>query len=322
MRRKIRKIKKSAANNRLNFLLAIIFLLGLSLCYRLVFLQVWQYDYYTALASSQHQVYSELQAERGQILVQENTDKGQTYFPMAMNKDLALVYVVPYEIEDAEAVAEVFYALFDEVNAIEALNNVLDQDDFFNISSLDSLTPEEKEERLEFRKIKFELELKIKKEEIVKNYLSKLQKKFDPYEPIKHKVEEDVLAKLVGLELPGVYFVMEKHRYYPDKEVGAHLVGFVGYSGDELSGRYGLEGFFNIELSGERGMIKAEKSAGGGELIINDREYSQAINGSDLYLSIDRPIQYFACQKLLKGVEDYGAESGSVLIMEPKPVQL
>ncbi|MEA3449670.1 MAG: penicillin-binding protein 2 [Patescibacteria group bacterium] len=313
----MRKIKKTAANNRLNFLLAIIFLLGLALCYRLILLQVWQHDYYSVLASSQHQVLNELKPERGQILVQEKKDGKEVSFPVAMNKDLALVYVVPYEIEDAQSTAEVFYKLFDEKEVRTEINEILNKDVFFKELREGDLSADEKKERQEFREIKFELELKNKKEEIINAYLKKLEKKFDPYEPIKRKVDKEILNKLLDLEISGVYHIMEKHRYYPDKEIGAHILGFVGYGNDELAGRYGLEGFFNEELSGERGRVKAEKSALGGELIINDWEYSQAEDGSDLYLSINRSIQYFTCQKLQESIEQYDALSGTIIIMNP-----
>jgi cell division protein FtsI/penicillin-binding protein 2 len=83
-------------------------------------------------------------------------------------------------------------------------------------------------------------------------------------------------------------------------------------------GQYGLEAFFNDDLNGKNGSVKAERAANGQLIIVNDREYQKAQNGSDLVLTINRPIQFMACQKLKDAVIKHGAESGSVIVMNPK----
>ena len=52
-------------------------------------------------------------------------------------------------------------------------------------------------------------------------------------------------------------------------------------------------------------------------MIINDRRYTKLVDGHDLVLSINRSIQFFACQKLKESAEQYGADGGTVVVMEP-----
>lgn len=313
-----KKIKKSASNNRLRFLLTIIFLLGLLIGYRLISLQWLQYDWYTVLANSQHQVFNKLEPKRGQIFMQDMVNGSVELFPLAINKDFALVYTVPRDVDDAAQVAEKLYEIFDKENIEAEVGKILKEDEYFKeIDTASDLTPKEVKERLEFRDIKKELEIKILHEKKINEYLVKLTKRNDPYEPIKRKVDSDDLAKLIDFNFSGIDYILEKHRYYPNGAVGSHLLGFVGYGNEEQIGRYGLEGFFNDELSGKHGSILAERSAGGEMMIINDRRYIRPINGHDLVLSINRSIQFFACQKLKEGVEQYGADGGTVIVLEP-----
>jgi len=69
--------------------------------FRLYNLQVSAHSYYQDLASGQHKMYEELIPKRGEILVKD----GSGYYPIAVNRELSLVYAVPREIENPEATA-------------------------------------------------------------------------------------------------------------------------------------------------------------------------------------------------------------------------
>ncbi len=310
--------RKKEYNNRLHIVMAIIFLLVGAVIFRLFDLQVMKYEYYSALASSQHQAYNELAAERGKIFIKDTskTDKDKLY-PLATNKDFAMVYAVPKDIDKPDEIAEKLYEIFDKNLVVEEVDKILAADEFFS-SSTDNLSPKEIAERNEFKKIKKDLEIENRKKQIIDKYVAILGKKNDPYEPLKRKVDEETLKKLTALNLKGINYIMERHRYYPEKNNGAHIVGFVGYVGDKLGGRYGLEGFFEEELSGKNGFVKADRSASGDLIIINDREYEKPIDGSDLVLTIDRAIQYMSCEALRKSAIRHGADGGTVIVMEPK----
>lgn len=72
-------------------------------------------------------------------------------------------------------------------------------------------------------------------------FLAKAQKENDPYEEIANKISKDKADAIAALKLPGVSIFKEKWRFYPGERMAAHALGFVGYKGDDLGGRYGLE---------------------------------------------------------------------------------
>ena len=306
---------KDLSSIRLHIIMAVIFLLGGALVFRLISLQVWKYDLYVALASDQHQVFNKLEPERGRIFIQDNFDNtSEDLYPIATNKDFALLYTVPKKVEKPEEIAEKLYEIFDQKKQEKEVDEFLESDDFFSQIEEENSNDSAK---LEFKKVKRDLEIEIRKKEIIATYEKKLTKKNDPYEPLQNKVDEEDLKKIMDYSFKGIDYISEKHRYYPEGTVGAHFLGFVGYSGDETIGRYGLEGFFNRELSGKMGSIKAERGAKGGMIILNDREYNKAENGNDLILTINRSIQFEVCKKIEEAALKHGADDASVLVMDP-----
>jgi cell division protein FtsI/penicillin-binding protein 2 len=148
--------------------------------------------------------------------------------------------------------------------------------------------------------------------------LAKFTKKDDPYEAIKHRVSDEEATAIKKLNLKGIKFADEVFRYYPEKNMASHLTGFLGFSKEKQMGQYGLEGYFDKQLSGEQGYLKSEKDRSGALVGIYNNEVKRANNGSDLVLTVDRTIESVACDKIKAGVEKYGAVSGSIVIMDPK----
>lgn len=289
--------------------------------FRLYDLQFTKYDLYTALASSQHQVYNQLEPARGRIFLQDGRTFSDTViYPVATNKEFAHVYAVPVKIENASGTAEELYKIFDRVKVEKEVADALDQDPYF--ASLESenpvdISPADLAKLAEFREIKRDLEITVRKELFVNRYFAILTKPNDPYEPIRSKVDEAELKLIKNIEDKGLGYMAETHRYYPENNIGAHIVGFVGHTGDDRRGQYGLEGFFDQELSGERGSLRMERAAGGQSIIINDREHNRPLDGSDLVLTINRSIQFTACSKLNEAALRHEADGGSVVVMEP-----
>lgn len=146
---------------------------------------------------------------------------------------------------------------------------------------------------------------------------NRLNKPNDLYEPVKHELSDAKQAEIVALKIPGLYFADESTRYYPEKNIGANVLGFIGYDDDKKVGRYGVEGSLETELAGRQGFLKAEKDASG-QLIATAAQFWQpAIDGSDIVLTIDRTIQFEACQALNAAVKKHGADSGSLVILDP-----
>jgi len=312
-------------NNRLHVVLAIVFILSSALLYKLFAIQITQFDLYTAKASSQHQLYSQLKADRGKIFLSAKINGQEKLYPLATNKDFANIFVVPKDITNPVEMAEKLYQYFDEPALLNKAGS-------YNSSTTLEVASSTKER-------------------IIENYLKKLDKPGDPYESLNKRLSTEELLKLfahlsststnviaaeklelkngqiiykqtdeniVKFDLPGLGFDLQQHRYYPEKELASHLLGFVSYVDDEENGRYGLEEFFNTELFGDYGYLKSEKAAKGNTIIVNDREYVKPKNGADLVLTVDRNIEFFACEKLREAVKKHEASGGSVIIIEPK----
>ncbi|MEK7636923.1 MAG: penicillin-binding protein 2 [Patescibacteria group bacterium] len=148
--------------------------------------------------------------------------------------------------------------------------------------------------------------------------LKRLDKPNDLYEPIQHYLTDDQRDAIAALKLDGLAFSDEPTRYYPEKKLGSHLLGFVGYDRDVKVGRYGLERYFEKELAGRRGYIEAQKDASGQMIATAAQVWQPAVDGSNLLLTIDRTIQFEACRQLDEAVQKHGADGGSLVILNPK----
>lgn len=116
-----------------------------------------------------------------------------------------------------------------------------------------------------------------------------------------------------GINLSGVSLTPIEHRAYPGGVLGAGTLGFVGYNQlNNQVGYYGVEGFYNDLLSG--------KSVQGIEQLVPFDTVPNPVpaQGADLVLTIDRDIQFLVEGVLKDAVTRYGAQSGSILIMDPK----
>src|SRR3989344_5672511 len=74
------------------------------------------------------------------------------------------------------------------------------------------------------------------------DFLSKASKENDPYEEVAQRLTRETVDAVSALKIPGLSVFKEKWRSYPGGDLAAHTLGFVGYKGDELGGRYGLGG--------------------------------------------------------------------------------
>ncbi len=147
-----------------------------------------------------------------------------------------------------------------------------------------------------------------------------LTKENSVWVPIKHKLSNETKQKIEDLEIKGLGFEQEETRFYPEASTAAHLLGFVGKNekGDD-QGYFGLEGFYNLVLSGKPGVISREQDIRGVPIILsgNSKEVP-AVNGVNLLTHINKTIQISLEKKLKLGIEKYGAVSGTGVIMDPK----
>ncbi len=149
----------------------------------------------------------------------------------------------------------------------------------------------------------------------------------DRYEIIATKVEAERSRKLREIiqkdedEHPGEHnylgigFKEEYSRFYPEGSLAANILGFVDTEGN---GQYGLEESFDKLLRGKNGVFKAQKDAENRQITVGDSVIEPAVNGDNITLTIDRTIELEVERILAAGVKRYNANSGQVVILDPK----
>ena len=131
---------------------------------------------------------------------------------------------------------------------------------------------------------------------------------------IKRRLSPEIAAKVMSLEIPGVFLQREYKRFYPAGDVTAHLVGFTGI---DDNGQEGFELAQNALLSGKAGSRRVIQDRQGH--IVEDLEAVKLPqDGHDLVLSIDRRLQYLAFRELAKAVELHKAKAGAAVILDAK----
>lgn len=136
--------------------------------------------------------------------------------------------------------------------------------------------------------------------------------------PVKKKIDVAKKKELEALGIKGLAFEEEDMRSYPEASAAAQLLGFVGKNKEgEDQGYFGLEGFYNLPLSGKAGFREREKDARGIPIYVGSGRDVPAVKGVDLITSIDKTIQLVIEKKLKDGIEKYGAKGGVAVVMNP-----
>ena len=139
------------------------------------------------------------------------------------------------------------------------------------------------------------------------------------YVILKRKLDPDASDKIEQLtqtdkEFFGIRMKEEYFRFYPEGELGAQILGYVSHNGN---GQYGIESMFANELQGESGFFTSQIDASGKQITVGESEIQDAVNGSDIMLTIDRTIQSEAEKALKWGVDEFQADSGLLIVQEP-----
>lgn len=146
----------------------------------------------------------------------------------------------------------------------------------------------------------------------------KLSKPDDGYEVIKHRLSEEEIGKISAVSRKGVYLTDESYRYYPSGELASHVLGFLGWKENDVTGRYGIEEYFENQLKGEEGKVAQARDTLGRWISTGKREIVQAKNGDSLVLTLDHIVQYETEKILRSAVEKHQADSGVIVVMEPE----
>ncbi len=146
----------------------------------------------------------------------------------------------------------------------------------------------------------------------------KLSRNNDVYAPVGKKIPEEKIIVLREANLKGVYAVPQTYRYYPEEKLAANVLGFTGSDSEgNMIGQYGVEGYWEKELIGRGGLLAGERGALGSWIALAGRTSIAPENGVDLLLTIDRALEYKACERLRQGLKEYQAKSAALILMNP-----
>lgn len=138
----------------------------------------------------------------------------------------------------------------------------------------------------------------------------------DPFEVVLRKADEEYAKKVEEYDAKGIYVMYETFRYYPGDTLGSQVLGFVGHDGEGISGRYGIEAYWEEILRGDPGYVSQERDARGGWISVSGREFQPAKNGKDIILTLDAGVQYEVERVLKERVEQHDADSASAIVLE------
>ncbi len=129
---------------------------------------------------------------------------------------------------------------------------------------------------------------------------------------LKRRLPPEVAASVDRLNIKGVYLKREFYRYYPTRELAAHILGFTDIDG---KGQEGVELAWQDVLTGEHGKRRVIQDRIG--RIVEDVERIRSPKpGQDLTLSIDSKIQYLAYRELARAVKMHRAKAASIVALD------
>jgi cell division protein FtsI (penicillin-binding protein 3) len=131
-----------------------------------------------------------------------------------------------------------------------------------------------------------------------------------PYVMLAGRVSAAVadLVRDVEEEYGGLQIDPLPRRFYPQGSLMCHTLGYVDFDGN---GGAGIEGYYQAELAGEAASATINISPFHAQQSVIARE------GADLVLTIDRTVQYVVETHLKEALVEYGAVSGTIIVMEP-----
>ncbi len=131
---------------------------------------------------------------------------------------------------------------------------------------------------------------------------------------LKRQVSPSESDQVKTLQIDGVGMIKEHRRFYPNANIAGHLLGFTGL---DPKGLEGIELKYDKTILGRGGYLVMERDALGRGLGSGTPQIQGATRGHDLYLTLDKNLQYIAERELDAGLRKTEGKAGTVVIMEP-----
>jgi cell division protein FtsI/penicillin-binding protein 2 len=137
-----------------------------------------------------------------------------------------------------------------------------------------------------------------------------------PWVALEREATQEQGEAVEAMSVGGLSARLWWERVYPHGDLIAHVLGFVSKGGD---GFYGLEGFYDEDLQPVRVRWEGETDPMVRQpLPIEEGDVGTPLPGLDLQLTLDLGIQAVAYEELIRGIEEFGAEKGLVIVMDPR----
>ncbi|RIK58642.1 MAG: hypothetical protein DCC57_00340 [Chloroflexi bacterium] len=128
------------------------------------------------------------------------------------------------------------------------------------------------------------------------------------------QLQAELTASRGTFPLQSVHAVPLTRRYYPQAELTSHLLGFVHL---EQGGVSGVEEYYNEFLRRDGPGLLSNHLASLDQLDVDVRRFVPSTVGKDLVLTLDRTVQWIIHDELQRGLEQYGAVAGTIIVMDP-----
>ncbi|HTI37915.1 MAG TPA: penicillin-binding protein [Vicinamibacterales bacterium] len=126
------------------------------------------------------------------------------------------------------------------------------------------------------------------------------------------QISPDESVRVKALDLPGITFLTESRRYYPKRDLAAHVLGYVGVDNVGLGG---IESAYDADIRGKDGKVLIQSDAR--RHALSSRVERAPTPGAAIELTIDEYLQFVAERELKAGVEENRAAGGTAIIMDP-----
>lgn len=135
------------------------------------------------------------------------------------------------------------------------------------------------------------------------------------FEWIQRKISPKESDEIKALHLPGIHLLKENRRFYPNAQLAAHVIGFVGL---DSKGLEGVEFQYDALLNGKNHVWMVSRDALGRELVLGGSPLDKDDHYRNVVLTLDKQIQHVVEMELSRAVQKWGAKGGMAVAMEPR----
>ncbi|CAM3185953.1 penicillin-binding protein [Sporolactobacillus spathodeae] len=129
-----------------------------------------------------------------------------------------------------------------------------------------------------------------------------------------------IKKKIDRLHLPGIYYMTESRRYYPEQSSAAYAIGFTqtNPNNNEQKGVFGIEQYLNRYLTEKDGSVRYYRSLGGVPIPDQQQHLTRAYPGENVYLTLNTRIQTVLDQSMAQVNQEYKPTSMVGIVCDPK----